>query len=106
MAEHMRIVFMGTPEFSVPTLKALIDSKHEIIGVVTQPDKPKGRKGVLAAPPIKEVALENNIAVLQPKRVRNPEFIKELKEINPDIIIVIAFGQILPKEIIELPKYG
>jgi len=102
----MKIIFMGTPDFSVPTLQNIIDSKHEVIGVVTQPDKPKGRGKHMYAPPIKELARKYDIPVYQPKKVREEQFIKILKELNPDIIVVIAFGQILPKEILELPKYG
>lgn len=102
----MKIIFMGTPDFSVPTLKALIDSDHEVIAVVTQQDKPKGRGKKMCFTPIKEVALEHKIPVFQPKRVREPEFIHVLKDLNPDAIVVIAFGQILPKVLLEIPKYG
>lgn len=97
---------MGTPDFAVETLKSLIDSEHEVVGVVTQPDKPKGRSGKMQPTPVKEVAVENGIEVYQPKKVREPEFVELLKNINPDVIIVVAFGQILSKEILELPKYG
>lgn len=103
----MKLVFMGTPDFSVPTLEKIIESKHEIALVVTQPDRPKGRSGKPAFSPVKECAIAHNIKVSQPERIRgNEEFINELREINPDAIIVIAFGQILPKEVIEMPKYG
>lgn len=103
----MKLVFMGTPDFSVPTLEKLIESKHEVALVVTQPDRPKGRSGKPAFSPVKECALAHDIKVSQPERVRgNEEFINELREINPDAIIVIAYGQILPKEVIEMPKYG
>lgn len=101
----MRVVFMGTPDFSVPTLQAMIDH-HEVIGVVTQPDKPKGRGKSMAYPPVKEKALEYDLPVYQPKRARDPEFIEILKQLNPDVIVVVAFGQILPKEILDIPKYG
>ena len=101
----MRIVFMGTPDFSVPTLEQLIGN-HQVVGVVTQPDKRKGRGKAMAFPPVKEKALEYDIPVYQPVKVREPEFIEELKKMNPDIIVVVAFGQILPEEILNLPPYG
>ena len=101
----MRIVFMGTPYFSVPTLEQLIRN-HQVVGVVTQPDKRKGRGKAMAFPPVKEKALEYDIPVYQPVKVREPEFIEELKKMNPDIIVVVAFGQILPEEILNLPPYG
>ena len=101
----MRIVFMGTPDFSVPTLEQLIRN-HQVVGVVTQPDKRKGRGKAMAFPPVKEKALEYDIPVYQPVKVREPEFIEELKIMNPDIIVVVAFGQILPEEILNLPPYG
>ena len=103
----MKIVFMGTPDFAVPTLEALYQSRHEVAAVVTQPDKPKGRGKAMAMPPVKEKALEYGIPVYQPVRVRKDEaFFAELTKIQPDVIVVIAFGQILPKEILEMPKYG
>ncbi len=103
----MKIVFMGTPDFAVPTLEALYHSRHEIAAVVTQPDKPKGRGKMLSMPPVKEKAIEYGIPVYQPVRVRkDEEFLAELKKINPDVIVVIAFGQILPAQILDLPKYG
>ena len=101
----MRIVFMGTPDFSVPTLEQLIRN-HQVVGVVTQPDKRKGRGKAMAFPPVKEKALEYDIPVYQPVKVREPEFIEELKKMNPDIIVVVAVGQILPEEILNLPPYG
>ena len=101
----MRIVFMGTQDFSVPTLEQLIRN-HQVVGVVTQPDKRKGRGKAMAFPPVKEKALEYDIPVYQPVKVREPEFIEELKKMNPDIIVVVAFGQILPEEILNLPPYG
>jgi methionyl-tRNA formyltransferase len=97
---------MGTPEFSVGTLESLIESGHEVACVITQPDKPKGRGKTVQFPAVKEAALKHNIPVLQPKKVREPEFIEVLKEINPEVIVVAAFGQILPKAILEMPKYG
>lgn len=102
----MKIIFMGTPDFAAASLEALIDSKHEIMAVVTQPDKPKGRKGELTPPPVKTIAVEKGIKVYQPLRVREPEFVEILREYNPDVIIVVAFGQIIPENILELPKYG
>lgn len=103
---NMRIVYMGTPDFAVPALETLIASKHEIVAVVTQPDKPKGRGKAVQFTPVKEIALEHNIALYQPIKVRDPEFIEILKEINPDVIVVVAFGQMLPRAILDLPKYG
>ena len=103
----MKTVFMGTPDFAVPPLHALIEAGYEVAAVVTQPDKPKGRGKALMPTPVKEEAVMHEIPVYQPQRVRNnPEFFETLKEINPDIIIVAAFGQIIAKEILELPKYG
>ena len=103
----MKTVFMGTPDFAVPPLHALIEAGYEVAAVVTQPDKPKGRGKTLLPTPVKEEALMHEIPVYQPQRVRkNPEFLETLKEIDPDIIIVAAFGQIIPKEILELPKFG
>lgn len=103
----MKTVFMGTPDFAVPPLHALIEAGYEVAAVVTQPDKPKGRGKTLLPTPVKEEALMHEIPVYQPHRVRNnPEFLETLKEIAPDIIIVAAFGQIIPKEILELPKFG
>ena len=102
----MRILFMGTPDFAVETLETLIHSEHEVIGVVTQPDKPKGRGGKVQFSPVKEAAIEAGIPVFQPNRVRDGAFIEQLRSILPDVIVVVAFGQILTKEILELPRYG
>lgn len=103
----MRVVFMGTPDFAVGTLKALIDAGHEVAAVVTQPDKPKGRGKELLMTPVKAEAVKYGIPVFQPEKVRkNEEFLEELKKINPDVIVVVAFGQILPESILTLPKYG
>lgn len=96
---------MGTPEFSVPTLEALI-AHHDVIGVVTQPDKRKGRGKAMACPPVKETALKHNISVYQPVKVREEAFVETLKELEPDVIVVVAFGQILPESILNIPKYG
>ena len=102
----MKVIFMGTPDFSVGTLEALIEAGHEVALVVTQPDKPKGRGGKMQYTPVKEVAVAHNIPVYQPKRIREPECIEELRKYNADIMVVIAFGQILPKEILEMTPYG
>lgn len=102
----MRTVFMGTPDFAVGTLKALLASKHEVLAVVTQPDKPKGRGKAMQFTPVKTVAAEAGVPVYQPLRVREETFIAQLKELNPDVIVVVAFGQIIPKSILEMPKYG
>lgn len=102
----MDILFMGTPDFAVDTLKTLIASEHQVVGVVTQPDKPKGRGGKMQYTPVKEVALEAGIHVYQPEKVRDEAFLFELRSICPDVIVVVAFGQILPKEVLELPEYG
>lgn len=102
----MKIIYMGTPDFAVPALVALVDAGYEVAGVVTQPDKPKGRGKTLVPTPVKEEALKHGIPVYQPKKVREPEFVETLKEIGPDIIIVAAFGQIIPKEILDMPEFG
>lgn len=101
----MKIVFMGTPEFAVPTLEALIE-KHDVAAVVTQPDKPKGRGKKMILSAVKEKAVENNIKVYQPTKVRDGEFVEILKEYEPDVIVVVAFGQILSEDILNIPKYG
>lgn len=102
----MRIVFMGTPDFAVGTLEELIKAGHEIIGIVTQPDKPKGRGKTLMPTPVKEVALKHQIPVYQPKKVREKEFTEALRNLSPDVIVVAAFGQIITKEILEIPRFG
>jgi len=102
----MRIVFMGTPGFSVPVLEALIKSGHEVAGVVTQPDKPKGRGKAVLMTPVKEKALECGLFVYQPPKVRAPEFVRVLKELKPDVMVVAAFGQILTREVLEIPPKG
>ena len=101
----MKIVFMGTPDFSVPALEE-IAKHHEVVAVVTQKDKPKGRGQEMAFTPVKESAVKLNIPVLQPEKVKDGEFVETLRELNPDAIVVIAFGQILSKDILDLPKYG
>ena len=102
----MRVVFMGTPDFAVNTLEAVIRAGHKVEAVVTQPDKPQGRSGKLKFPPVKEKAVEHGIPVYQPVKIRQSEVIGELKKINPDVIVVVAFGQLLPKGILEIPRYG
>lgn len=102
----MRIVFMGTPDFSVPALKALVEAGHDIAAVVTQPDRPKGRGKDVQMTPVKLQALEYDIPVYQPEKVKNPDFVEILKELQPDAIVVIAFGQILSKAILDIPPYG
>lgn len=103
---NMRVVFMGTPDFSVPTLEKIIEAGHEVVGVVTQPDKPKGRGKAMQFTPVKEKALSYGIPVYQPLRVKEEAFLEQLKKMQPEVIVVIAFGQILPKVILDLPKYG
>lgn len=102
----MNIVYMGTPDFAVPPLRAMAEAGYQVTAVVTQPDKPKGRGKTLMPTPVKEEAQKHGISVYQPVKVRNPEFVKVLENLNPDIIVVAAFGQIIPKEILMLPKYG
>ena len=102
----MKVIFMGTPDFSVGTLEALAEAGHEVVLAVTQPDKPKGRGGKMQYTPVKEAALARDIPVYQPKKIREPECIEELKKYNADIMVVIAFGQILPKEILQMTPYG
>lgn len=101
----MRVIFMGTPDFAVPSLEALL-TKHEVVLVVTQPDKPKGRGKKMVPTPVKACALEHGIPVLQPEKVKEPEFVEHLRSYEPDLIAVTAFGQILSEPILEMPKYG
>lgn len=103
----LKILFMGTPDFAQESLKSIYDAGFEIIGVVTNPDKPKGRGMKLAYSPVKEYALEKNLKIYQPIKIKNnTEFIDEIKTLNPDVICVVAYGKILPKEILEIPKLG
>lgn len=103
----LNILFMGTPDFAQESLKCLYEEKYNIIGVVTNPDKPKGRGMKMVASEVKEYAVAQNLTVYQPEKVRkNIEFIEEIKSLNPDLIVVVAYGKILPKEILEIPKYG
>lgn len=102
----MRIVFMGTPEFAVPCLERLVADGHEVVGVFTQPDKPKGRGHKMQFPPVKEKAVEYNIPVFQPQKMRDGTAYSILKELDPELIIVVAYGKIIPQDILDLPKYG
>ena len=102
----MRVIFMGTPDFATGTLEKIVLAGHEVVGVVTQPDKPKGRGKTLMPTPVKEGAVKYNLPVYQPKKVREPEVVELLRGLKPDVIVVAAFGQIISKEILEMPKYG
>ena len=102
----MKIVYMGTPGFAVAPLEALIDAGHEIVAVVTQPDKPKGRSGKMQMPPVKECALQHGIEVFQPVKVKAPEAVEQLKKYGADVYVVAAFGQILSQEVLDIPRYG
>lgn len=102
----MRIVFMGTPDFAVGALEAIIQAGHEVAAVVTQPDKPKGRNKEMQAPPVKICALEHNLAIFQPEKIKTPEAIEVLRQYNADMFVVAAFGQILSSEILNMPQYG
>lgn len=101
----MKVIFMGTPDFAVPTLEKLIEN-HDVLLVITQPDKPKGRGKKIMFPPVKEKAIIYNIPVLQPMKVREQQYIEQIRAYEPEVIVVEAFGQILPKEILDIPKYG
>ncbi len=102
----MKIVYMGTPDFAVAPLKAIIEKGHEVVGVFTQPDKPVGRKAILTPPPVKVVAQGNNIPVFQPETLKNGEGFKILQQLNPDICCVVAYGKILPADCLDFAKYG
>lgn len=102
----MRIVFMGTPEFAVPSLKALYEAGHEIIAVITQPDRPRGRGQKLSYSPVKEAALALGLNIYQPQKIREQGFVEILKDLSPDLIVVVAFGQILTPNILSMPPYG
>ncbi|MBI4745425.1 MAG: methionyl-tRNA formyltransferase [Deltaproteobacteria bacterium] len=99
----MRVVFMGTPAFATPSLRALIDGPDDVVAVVTQPDRPKGRHGVLTPPPVKVLAQQYNIPVYQPEKVKDKGFLLQLKALNPDVIVVVAYGQILSRDILDIP---
>ena len=103
----MRIVFMGTADFGEPCLEALVGSReHQVVGVVTQPDRPAGRRQELTPPPIKTLALKHGLPVFQPEKIRRPEAVARLRELVPELVVVVAYGQILPKEVLDLPKLG
>jgi methionyl-tRNA formyltransferase len=106
MSGNVNIVFMGTPEFAVPSLRVLVQEGYRVTGVVTQPDRPVGRKRVLAPTPVKLEAEKHGIPVLQPERIRRPEAIEALRGLRPDLIVTAAYGQILPKAVLDMPKYG
>ena len=102
----MKVIFMGTPDFSTGVLESIIEAGHEVTAVVTQPDKPKGRGHRLQPPPVKETALKYEIPVFQPSSLRTEEPLEILKELAPELIVVVAYGKILPKAVLDLPKYG
>ncbi|MFD2171449.1 methionyl-tRNA formyltransferase [Tumebacillus lipolyticus] len=102
----MKILFMGTPDFAVPCLEALIESGYQVAAVVTQPDRPKGRKGELTPPPVKVAALRHNLPVLQPEKVRTEESLQALRAYDADLLITAAYGQILPKALLDMPRLG
>jgi methionyl-tRNA formyltransferase len=101
-----RIIFMGTPYFACPTLQILLERGENVVGVFTQPDRPKGRGQKLQPPPVKELALQHDIPVYQPLKVRVPEVIAQIRDLKPDLIVVVAFGQILPKALLDIPPHG
>lgn len=103
--DKLKVIFMGTPEFAVPSLAALLD-RAEVICVVTQPDKPKGRGHKLQPPPVKVFALENNLRVIQPAKVKSPDVVAQIAELKPDLIVVVAFGQILSQALLDVPRFG
>jgi methionyl-tRNA formyltransferase len=102
----VRIVFMGTPDFAVPSLKALVEEGYRVVGVVTQPDRPRGRKQELTPPPVKRAALEWNLPVFQPEKLRDVESVKQVLDWKPDLIVTAAYGQILPEKILNAPRFG
>jgi methionyl-tRNA formyltransferase len=104
--ETIRTIFMGTPDFALATLQGLLDFGLNLVGVYTQPDRPKGRGNKLAAPPVKELALQQQIPVFQPQKLRDPTVVEQLKQLRPDLLVVVAYGQILPKAVLEIPQYG
>ncbi|MEG0178684.1 MAG: methionyl-tRNA formyltransferase, partial [Oscillospiraceae bacterium] len=102
----MNLIFMGTPDIAAESLDTLLKCGHNISCVFTREDKPVGRKQILTAPPVKELAITHNIPVMQPKSLRNNEIIEKIAALNPDLIVVVAYGRILPKEILDIPRYG
>jgi methionyl-tRNA formyltransferase len=106
MPEQLRTVFMGTPDFALPTLRGLIAAGVDLVGVFTQPDRPKGRGKKVAAPPVKELAQQHQAPVFQPRKLRAPEVVEQLRRLRPDLVVVVAYGQILPKAVLDIPSYG
>ena len=104
--QDLRTVFMGTPDFALQTLQGLIDAGCDLVGVYTQPDRPKGRGKQMAAPPVKELARQHGIPVYQPQKLRQPEVVAELEALAPDLIVVVAYGQILPQSVLDIPTHG
>jgi methionyl-tRNA formyltransferase len=102
----MRAIFLGTPEFAVPTLESLVEAGHQVEAVYTQPDRPKGRGGQIAASPVKEAAVRLNLRVAQPERIKRPENVAELVALKPDVMVVVGYGQIIPQQIIDIPRHG
>jgi len=102
----MRVIFLGTPDFAVPSLERLIQAGHEILAVYTQPDRPSGRGRQMAAPPVKQAALKHNLPVRQPERIRRPEVVAELAELRPEVMVVVGYGQIIPQPVIDIPPLG
>lgn len=102
----MKVIFMGTPEFAVPSLKTILAEGHEVAAVVTNPDRPKGRKRILTAPPVKIEAEKHGIPVFQPEKLRKSDVVEQIREISPDLIVTAAYGQILPKSLLEIPRLG
>jgi methionyl-tRNA formyltransferase len=102
----VNLVFLGTPAFAVPTLEAIVADGHQVLAVFTQPDRPKGRGGQMAQPPVKETALRLGLTVHQPERIRRPEVVEQLKQLNPDAMVVVGYGQIIPQSIIDIPAHG
>ena len=102
----MKLVFMGTSIFAVPALQKLIDSSHEISGVITQPDRPSGRGGKLSFPPVKELAIKHNLPLYQPEKIRDPAAIEQVKALAPELIVVVSYGQIIPLPILNLPRHA
>jgi len=105
-AGSLKVVFMGTPEFAVPSLKALLDAGYEVVLVVTQPDRPAGRGRRITPPPVKEFAEKHGLRVIQPESLKSGDFLKLLKELSPDLIVVVAYGKLIPGEVLTIPKYG
>ena len=102
----MDLIFLGTPTFAVPTLERIVEAGHRVLAVFTQPDRPKGRGGQLSQSPVKEAALRLGLPVHQPERIRRPEVVEQLKQMNPDAMVVVGYGQIIPQSIIDIPPHG